>query len=137
MKDLISIQERVNKLFEDVVGQADVSVPAHNVWSPLVDICEGDHEFIVMAELPEVHQEDIDIKIEENVLLLTGERKHLHDTTRDTYHRVERKYGYFHRSFLLPVSVDQEKIKASLRDGILKIILPKRTDSEAVKVIVE
>lgn len=137
MKDLISIQERVNRLFDDVMQKGDISFPPHKVWSPLVDICESEHEFIVMAELPEVYQDDIDIKIEENVLLLSGERKHLHDTARDTYHRVERKYGYFHRSFLLPSTVDQEKIKANLRDGILRIILPKKSDTDPVKVVID
>lgn len=137
IKDLLSIQERVNRLFEDVLERPDQFSTAHTVWSPLVDICEAEHEFMVMAELPEVYQEDIEIKIEENVLIISGVRKHLHDTGRDTYHVVERKYGYFHRSFLLPTSVDKNSIKANLRDGVLTILLPKRTTSEPVQVIIE
>jgi len=137
IKDLLSIQERVNRLFEDVLERPDQFSTAHTVWSPLVDICEAEHEFMVMAELPEVYQEDIEIKIEENVLIISGVRKHLHDTARDTYHVVERKYGYFHRSFLLPTSVDKNSIKANLRDGVLTILLPKRTTSEPVQVIIE
>lgn len=137
IKDLLSIQDRVNRLFEDVLDRRDQMVPTHSVWSPLVDICEAEHEFMVMAELPEVHQEDIEIKIEENVLIISGARKHAHDAARDTYYVVERKYGYFHRSFLLPTSVDKNGIKANLRDGVLIIVLPKRSSSEPVQVAIE
>ncbi|MGE5893654.1 MAG: Hsp20/alpha crystallin family protein [bacterium] len=134
MKDLFSIQERVNRLFEDVLGKESGETAFHKSWSPLVDIYETEHEFVVIAELPEVLQEDIDIRVESNVLLIQGERKFNRDKAKDSFHRVERKYGFFRRSFLLPSSVDQGSIQANLKDGILRIVLPKRAEAEPLRV---
>jgi HSP20 family protein len=134
MKDLISIQERVNRLFDDVMEKEGSEVTFKKTWSPLVDICEAGDEFIVKAELPEVRQEDIEIKVEDNVLIIKGERKFQRDNLRDSFHRVERKYGFFKRSFLLPSSVDQESIKANLKDGVLRVVLPKKGESDPVNI---
>jgi len=129
-KDLLSVQERVNRLFEDALGvggnMGDAALAG--TWSPAVDICETQTEFLVKAEIPEVKESEIDIRVKGNTLSIEGERKP-HRSMGEGYHRVERVYGRFQRTFLLPRSVDQEKIAATLRDGILRIVLPKREDT--------
>lgn len=125
MRDLLSIQERVNRLFDNAMGGAEAKEESGSgLWSPVVDIYETGSEFIVEAELPEVKQSDIDIKVQDNTLIIEGERK-LRRGVKEGYHRIERAYGRFSRSFPLPGSVDQEMIKATLKDGVLQIILPK------------
>ena len=134
-RDLLSIQERVNRLFEDALGGENTSdLTLAGTWSPAVDIYETETEFLVKAELPEVKESEIDIRVKGNTLSIEGERKP-HRPMGEGYHRVERVYGRFQRSFLLPGSVDQERIAATLRDGILKIVLPKR--EETVKKHIE
>lgn len=128
LKDLFSIQDRVNRLFEDsLVAGRSAGEAAGGTWSPVMDIYETETEFIVRAELPEVKQSDIDIKVKDNTLTINGERR-LHSAIMEGYHRIERAYGRFARSFLLPGSVDQDNIKATLKDGILQIILPKKVE---------
>jgi len=128
-RDLLSIQERVNRLFEDALGAGkDISDAAlAGTWSPAVDIYETETEFLVKAEIPDVKESDIDVRIKENTLHIEGERKP-HRPMGEGYHRVERVYGRFQRSFLLPGSVDQERVAATLKDGILKIVIPKREE---------
>lgn len=136
MKDLISIQERVKKLFEDVMEKGDDGV-FHKSWSPLVDIYETEDEFVVKAEMPEVRREDVEIEIENNVLIIKGERKFQKEGNKDNFHRIERKYGLFKRSFLLPSSVDRDNIKAGLKDGVLEIILYKKPETSPHRIKIE
>ncbi len=126
-KDLLSIQERVNRLFENAAGSGAQDPTSGGAWSPTVDICETETEFLVLAEVPEVKRSDIDIRVRGHALTIEGERK-LRRSLMEGYHRLERVYGKFHRSFLLPGSVDQDRITASLKDGILRIVLPKKED---------
>ncbi len=95
---------------------------AGGAWSPAVDIYESDKEFVVEAELPDVGEKDLSITLKENTLIIAGERK---PAGAMRYHRVERVYGPFRRSFALPANVLENKIRADLKDGILKIIIPK------------
>lgn len=128
-RDLLSIQERVNRMFEDALGsdiRSGELTPAVT-WSPVVDIYETETEFLVKAEVPEVRRPDIDIRVEGNTLTIKGERK-LQRTMMEGFHRIERAYGMFQRSFILPVSVDQDGIKATLKDGVLKVIIPKKVE---------
>ena len=127
-KDLFSMQERVNRLFESAAGSGAHDPVSGGTWSPAVDICETETEFLVRAEVPEVKRSDVDIRVRGNTLTIEGERKP-HRTVMEGYHRLERAYGRFQRSFLLPGSVDQGTITASLKDGILKIVLPKKGDT--------
>ncbi len=137
LKDLVSIQERVNKLFEDIADKGEYESVTRRTWSPSVDIYESDNEFVVKAELPEVNKDDLEIKVEENVITISGERKFQKDVNTNNFHRVERKYGHFKRSFRLPSSIDQESIKADLTDGILKIVLHKKGETESKRIEVE
>jgi HSP20 family protein len=133
VKDLISIQERVNKLFDDIMEkEEDGSI--RKTWSPHVDIYETDDEFVVKAELPEVRRNDVEIKMEDNVLTIRGERKFQKDISRNNFHRVERKYGLFRRSFRLPAAVNQEEISADLKDGVLQVVLKKRPEPGSKRI---
>lgn len=129
-RDLMTFQERMNRLFDGSVGRWRGSEESMDsgVWSPAVDIYETEHDIVLKAELPEINQKDIDIRLENNTLTLKGERRFEKETKQENYHRVERAYGAFSRSFTLPTSVDQEKIKAEYKDGILKITLPKKEE---------
>jgi HSP20 family protein len=94
-------------------------------WSPLVDITEDDKEYLVKAEIPEMKKEDIKINVHDDVLTLSGERKYEKEEKGKKYHRVERAYGSFLRSFTLPEDADGSKISAEYKDGMLKLHLPK------------
>lgn len=136
LKDLMALQERMNKLFDETFsrGAQDVDVGA---WSPPVDIIEQGDEIIIKMEIAEVEQKEIDIKVEGNALTIKGERKLEEGTKREDYLRLERPYGSFSRSFSLPTTVDHEKVKASHKDGILRIILPKREETKPKQIKVE
>lgn len=94
-------------------------------WLPLVDITEDDHEYLIKAELPGVRKEDLKVTVENNVLTLTGERKLEKEEKTKRYHRVERAYGMFTRSFALPENTDSAKVNAEFRDGLLEVRLGK------------
>ena len=126
-KDLQGLQDRMNRLFNESTGR--LTGRAEDVfggqWAPVVDIYESDQEFIVNAELPGLEIKDLDLQIQENVLTLKGEKRMEKEVKEDRYHRVERAYGAFQRTFALPKSVDSEKVKARLKDGVLEIRIPK------------
>lgn len=99
-------------------------------WMPLVDIAEDDKEYLITAELPEVKKEDVKVTLENGVLMLSGERNFAKEETNKRYHRVERAYGSFARSFTLPSDGDAGKVNAEFKDGVLKVRLAK---SEAAR----
>jgi HSP20 family protein len=105
-------------------------------WNPSVDIFENDNEIVVKAELPGMAAKDIDVKIENNVLTLKGERRFEKEAKEENYHRVEREYGAFSRVFSLPVTVNPDKVTAEYKDGVLKIVLPKKEEikPKAIKI---
>jgi HSP20 family protein len=119
------LQGRMNRLFEDA-GRGFDEPAATTAWSPAVDIYETDNEIIVKAELPGIDRKEITLSLENNVLTLKGERKFEKETKQDSYHRIERSYGGFSRSFSIPATVDEEKIRADYKDGVLTIALPKK-----------
>lgn len=122
LKDLFVLRERINKLFEEthLMTRGTESV----TWVPPVDVCETADEYIVEAELPDVGESHIDIRTEGDLLTLRGERRSRREGRR--YHQVERSFGYFCRSFVLTAEVDHDAMTAVLRDGILKIVIPKK-----------
>jgi HSP20 family protein len=97
-------------------------------WNPSVDIFENDNEVVVKAELPGMNAKDIEVKLENNVLMLKGERRFEKEAKEENYHRIEREYGSFSRAFSLPVTVNAEKVSAAYKDGVLKIVLPKKEE---------
>jgi HSP20 family protein len=106
-------------------------------WRPAVDIHEDEQAIKLMAELPGVRQEDVSVEIEDNVLTLTGERKLEHEDKREGYHRIERAYGAFSRSFVLPRTVDTQGIEAQMREGTLTVRLPKRAETQPRRIDVK
>lgn len=136
LKDLMALQERMNKLFDETFsrGTQDVDV---GTWSPPVDILEQGDEIIIKMEIAEVEQKEIDIKVEGNALTIKGERKLEEGTKREDYVRLERLYGTFSRSFSLPTTVDLGNVKASHKDGILRIVLPKKEETKPKQIKVE
>ena len=108
-------------------------------WEAPVDIFETEGEIVVKAELPGMDRKDIWLHLENNVLSLRGERKFEKETKDENYHRIERSYGAFNRSFSIPATVDEEKIRADYKDGVLKIVLPKKeqTKPKQIKIATE
>jgi HSP20 family protein len=135
-RDLSILQERMNRVFEDaaVRGWKNDEPSATTSWSPAVDIYETDSEIMVQAELPGVDRKDIALQLENNVLTLKGDRRFEKETNQENYHRIERSYGGFSRAFTIPTIVDEEKIRADYRDGILKIALPKKEQVKAKQI---
>lgn len=127
-KDLISIQDRINKIFEENVYQ---DAPQNRgEFIPPVDVFEKENEIVLLMDIPGVSEQDIDIQVSDSVLTIKGEKKAPFDREQDNCFRIERQFGKFSRSFTLPNNLDLGKIKASLKDGLLKISIPK---SETVK----
>jgi HSP20 family protein len=106
-------------------------------WTPLCDIFETDKELVIKFELPEVRKEDVEVKLEQNMLTLRGERKFEEKTDRENYHRVERRYGEFMRSFNVPMYVDAAKIKADFKDGVLTVTFPKNKEARPKQINVK
>jgi HSP20 family protein len=105
-------------------------------WNPSVDIFETDNEVVIKAELPGMTAKDIDVRLENNVLMLKGERHFEKEAKEENYHRIEREYGAFSRSFALPTAVDGEKVTAEYKDGVLRIVLPKREERKPKAITV-
>ena len=138
-RDLLSLQERMNKLFEDspVRSTNRPGETSQSTWTPPVDILEKDNEIILKAELPGVRLEVVDLQIKDDILTLRGERRFEKDAKKENYHRIERSYGTFIRSFTLPDIVDQTGIRAKLKDGILEVTLPKARPTESKPIPIE
>jgi HSP20 family protein len=130
---LAGLQDEVNRLFESSFSRRrDHSTLTS--WAPAVDIFETENELVVKADLPEVHEKDIDVRVENNMLTVRGERKFEEKTEKENYLRVERTYGTFSRSFSLPNTVNNEAIQAHYNNGVLTITLPKRAESKPKQV---
>jgi HSP20 family protein len=128
-----SFQDRVNQLFRDsFAGQGENS--ALTTWAPSVDIYETENELVIKADLPDVSEKDLDVRIENNTLTVRGERKFDSQVSEDKYLRIERAYGGFSRSFSLPTTVDSESIRAAYQNGVLTVELPKRAESKPKQV---
>jgi HSP20 family protein len=130
----LTLQDEVNRLFEDNFtrersGHADLAT-----WAPPVDIYETENELVVKAELPDFQDKDIDVRITNNTLTIRGERKFEKDVKEENYLRIERAYGSFMRSFSLPNTVSSENIRADYRNGVLTLHLAKREESKPKQI---
>ena len=131
------IQSRINELFEDTLGRTRVQQgAAAGVWYPPVDILESKDSYIIRAELPGMRNEDLKTEVNEGMLTLSGERKFEEPANGVEYHRVERVAGKFSRSFYLPQTVKQDSIKATYRDGILEIQVPKAEEAKPRQIAI-
>jgi len=127
-REVSSLQDRLNRAFGGRTERDDEMQLA--AWAPPVDIAEEKDRILITAELPGFQENEIEIQTENGMLTLRGERKFEKETDGKSYHRVERSYGQFVRSFSLPNNVDREKIQATFRDGLLQVELPKREDAK-------
>jgi HSP20 family protein len=132
-RGLTSLQDQVNRLFEDNFTR-DRSGPADlATWAPPVDIYETENELIVKVDLPDLQEKDIDVRVENNMLTIRGERK-FDDVNEDNYLRVERAYGSFMRSFSLPNTVSSENIRAEYHNGVLTLHMAKLEESKPKQI---
>lgn len=136
--ELASLRRQMDQAFGEFFGQTPSSMAVtEGLWSPLVDIHETKDDIRLTAELPGVKQEDIQVSIVDDTLTLKGERKRETEVKQEQYHRIERGYGSFQRSILLPSVVDPNRVKATYRDGVLEIQLPKREEAKPKAIKVE
>jgi HSP20 family protein len=134
-RDLRSLQEEVNRLFTGNIARGfDEEGIARGSWSPSVDIFENKDHIVLEAELPGMKREDFDLSVENNVITLRGERHFEKKDETDNYHRVERAYGSFTRSFTLPNTVSAEGATAEYTNGVLRVTLPKREETKARRI---
>jgi HSP20 family protein len=129
-REMQAFQDRLSRAFGNVGRGEREEEMSLGAWVPPVDIAEEKDRIVITAELPGFREDQISIQTENGMLTLTGERKFEKETGERNYHRVERSYGQFVRSFSLPNNVDREKIHASFADGLLQIELPKREDAK-------
>lgn len=134
-RDISTLQSRINTLFSDAFTRG--SEDARESWAPAVDIFERGEDLILRAEVPGVAKEDIDLHIEGNVLTVRGQRVRDTEVREESYHRVERSYGSFSRSFTLPSTVDATRIVASSKDGVLEVVLPKADEAKPKRIEVK
>lgn len=134
-REIRSLQDEVNRLFtasaSSNISRQDMM---NGAWAPKVDIFENNESIILEAELPGMNRDDFELSFENNVLTLKGERRFENKTDQDNYHRIERSYGSFTRSFTLPQTVTPEGARAEFQNGILFVTLPKREDTKARKI---
>ena len=133
-----TLQEHFNRVFGDAVGRTGEESNL-TPWAPAVDIYETEQELVVKADLPEVNPQDLDIRVENNILTIRGERKFENKVNEENYLRIERSYGSFSRSFSLANSVNSDAIKADYQNGVLTLSIPKREEAKPkqIKVNVE
>jgi HSP20 family protein len=135
-RDLAVLQDRMNRLFGEAYAPREEGVLSS--WVPAVDIFENEKkELVLKAELPDLAREDVAVTVENNTLTIRGERKLDSEVKQEQYHRLERAYGHFSRSFSLPATVDTGKIAADFRNGVLTIRLPFREEAKPRSINIE
>ena len=133
-QNLAGLQEQVNRLFDTSFPGPRSDNSALTAWAPAVDIYETENELVLKADLPDINEKDLDVRVENNMLTIRGERKFDQQVKEDNYLRVERTYGSFSRSFSLPNTVSTEGIKAEYKNGVLTVELTKRAESKPKQV---
>jgi len=130
-RDLLTSQREYVRLlkeaFSPMSGETEVSTRS---WAPPVDIYETEDAIVLKAELPGIDPKDVEVRVEDNTLYLKGERNYEKEVNEQNYHRIERSYGSFARSFSLPNSISAEKVKAEYKDGLLTLTMPKREEAK-------
>ncbi|HZA36442.1 MAG TPA: Hsp20/alpha crystallin family protein [Vicinamibacterales bacterium] len=138
LRDMAALQDRVNRIFADAYRRDNDDLMTRGAWVPPVDIYEtGNHELVLRAELPDVPREDIALRVENNTLTISGERKMDTEIKEQQYHRIERTYGTFSRAFTLPPTVDTSAIAAEYKNGVLTVRLPLREEAKPKQIQVQ
>lgn len=131
--ELMELQRSLDQVF----GAGRTPENTGFAWQPAVDIFETDNEIIIKMELPEVNKDDVQVNLDDRTLTIRGERKLEFEDRRESYHRVERSYGQFARSFTVPPNIAREGLKAQYKDGILRVVLPKAEEAKPRQIEVE
>ena len=131
-RDLTTLQNRLNRVFVAPYNGEDEST--YSAWMPPVEIFDHEDNLVLRAELPGMSQKDIDLSVENGVLSLRGEKRRERDLKEENVHRAERYYGNFVRTFTLPTTVDVNAIRASYKDGVLEVVLPKAETAKSKKI---
>ncbi|UCF71665.1 MAG: Hsp20/alpha crystallin family protein [candidate division WOR-3 bacterium] len=133
--ELVTMRNDVDRLFDTFFGRENESY--ENYWRPAIDIEENNGNLMVRAEIPGMSKEDIKVAVKDNMLTISGERKRENESKDKTYYRVERCYGQFQRMIRLPTEVDADKVKATYKDGVLHVTLPKPESMKPKQIDVE
>jgi HSP20 family protein len=136
-RDLMAMQDRMTRLIDETLSRIWKEEVVRGVWSPPVDILERGDELVLKVDLPEVSQSEIDIRVEGITLIIQGERRLIKDAPEENYIQIERPYGTFRRTFSIPRMIEQEEIKASYKDGVLRIVLPRKQETQPKQIVVE
>ncbi len=139
-REFTQLQDRLNRVFTDAYGRpgSDEGLMTSGAWVPPVDIYQnGDQELVLKAELPDMNREDIDITVDNGTLTIRGEKKLSSEVTEEQFHRIERRYGAFSRSFSLPQTVDATKVSAEYKNGVLTVRLPVREEAKPRSIKVD
>jgi HSP20 family protein len=137
LKDLVNMQREVGRLFDGLFSDLDGDGNSVVSWSPRADVIENGESYVIKAELPGVSKNDVKITLRENVLTIKGEKKQEKEEKDHNYHRIERSYGSFERSFSLPSNVKHDKIDAAFKDGVLIVTLPKAEEAKPKEIEVK
>jgi HSP20 family protein len=131
-RNVHTMQNDMNRMLNAFFGgpRRDRRTPSRVSWMPALDLSESDEAFTLKVELPGFSKDDVQVEIKDDRLILRGERKRETDVQAARYHRVERAYGFFRRSFMLPTAVDADKAEATFKDGVLKLTLPKAEEAK-------
>jgi HSP20 family protein len=133
-REFSTLQDRMNRLFQDSFGQGREEALTTSSFAPAVDVYEDEHKITLKIEVPGIDEKDIDIRVENNLLTVHGERKFEKEEKEENYRRVERQYGSFTRSFNLPSTVDSENITAEYDRGVLKVQLAKKAEAKPKQI---
>ena len=137
-KEFAHMQDRLSRAFSDAYSRSDEGLFSSGSWLPPVDIYQnGEHELVLKAELPDMARENIDVTVVDGTLTIKGEKKLSSEVKEEQFHRVERRYGTFSRSFSLPPTVDAGKVGAEYKNGVLTVKLPMREESKPRQVKVD
>jgi len=134
LRDMSVLQNQMNRLFDDTLHTWPAQSDGTRAWSPAADIYETDSDLVLQTDLPGIDPKQIDVRVENNVLTVRGERRFEQKVEREKFHRVERSYGTFSRSFTLATAVDADKIQAHYKNGVLSITVPKAEQAKPKRI---
>ena len=133
-RDLATLQNRMNRLFQESAGSGETSLTNSGAFIPPVDVYEDEQGLRLKLEVPGIDEKDLDVRVENNVLSIRGERKFEKEEKEENFHRIERRYGSFSRTFTLPTTVDTEKVSADYKNGVLTLQLVKKAEAKPKQI---
>jgi HSP20 family protein len=138
IREFAQLQDRINRAFSEAYGRSDEGLVTSGAWVPPVDIYQNaNQEIVLKAELPDMTREDIDITVDKGTLSIKGEKRLSQEVKEESFHRMERRYGTFSRTFTLPQTVDTSKVGAEYKNGVLTVRLPLREEAKPRQVKVD